>query len=302
MSHLPIDTSPRVREITWVGIWVNLFLSIVKILAGIFGSSKALIADGLESATDIFTSLALIIGSKYWSAPPDADHPYGHRRIETIMSLGVGLIVGMVGISITWNAIDSLRNGTHNHPNLLALGGALASVLFKEILFQWSVREGKKIKSMAVVANAWHHRSDAISSIPVVLAVACSQFFPAWNFLDALGALVAAAFIIKASMDIMGPALREIADTGASEETVQTIHNLAAGVEGVLSVHDLRTRYVGSSLAVDLHIVVDPNISVLAGHQIGDMVCDLLKSLGPDVLEVLVHLVPRDDSEKAQAT
>lgn len=298
MDHRTQDTSPRVRQITWVGIWVNLFLSIVKIVAGVLGTSKALIADGLESATDIFTSLALIVGSKYWSAPPDSDHPYGHRRIETILSLGVGLIVGMVGISITWNAISSLRTGEHSHPTLLALGGALASVLFKELLFQWSVREGQKIKSMAVIANAWHHRSDAISSIPVVAAVACAQFFPAWNFLDALGALIAAAFILKASLGIIGPALREIADTGANEKTVQTIHNLAIGVEGVRSIHDLRTRYVGSSLAVDLHIVVDPHITVHAGHQIGDAVRDLLKEKGPDVIEVLVHLDPRDDSEQ----
>jgi len=245
---------------------------------------------------DIFTSLALIVGSKYWNAPPDSDHPYGHRRIETIMSMGVGLIVGLVGISITWNAISSLRSGAHNHPTMLALAGAVVSVISKELLFQWSVREGKKIKSMAVVANAWHHRSDAISSIPVVVAVGCAQFFPAWNFLDALGALVAAAFILKASKDIIWPALREIADTGASEETVQSIHDLAASVPGVRSIHALRTRFVGSSIQVDLHIVVDPRISVLKGHQIGDAVTDLLKEKGPEVVEVLVHLDPRDDS------
>jgi cation diffusion facilitator family transporter len=296
MDFIVKDTSPRVRQITWIGIWVNLVLSIVKITAGILGSSKALIADGLESATDIFTSFALIVGSKYWSAPPDSDHPYGHRRIETIMTLGVGVIVGIVGVSITWNAVASLHTGEHSHPNLLALGGAIASVIFKELLFQWSVREGKKIKSMAVVANAWHHRSDAISSIPVVIAVGCAQFLPAWSFLDALGALIAAAFILKASVAIIWPALREIADTGASEKTVQIIHDLAASVPGVQSIHALRTRFVGSSIHVDLHIVVDPKITVMEGHQIGDAVTDILTEKGPEVIEVLVHLDPRDDS------
>lgn len=291
------DNSPRVRQITWVGIWVNLVLSIAKILAGIFGTSKALIADGLESLTDIFTSLALIVGSRYWSAPPDADHPYGHRRIETLFSMGVGLVIAVVGFSIAWNAISSLHAGTHQHPGLLALGGALLSVIGKELLFRWSVREGHKIQSMAVVANAWHHRSDAISSLPVVVAVAGAQIFPGWNFLDALGALLAAAFILKASYDIIAPALRQMADTGADKNIVQNIRDLALSVEGVRSVHDLRTRYVGSCLAVDLHIVVNPHITVQEGHQIGDAVGDLLKSRGPDVLEVLVHLDPQDDSQ-----
>lgn len=289
------DTSPRVREITWIGIWVNLVLSILKILAGIFGTSKALIADGIESGTDVITSLVVVIGSKFWSAPPDKDHPYGHRRIETIITLGIGLVVGLVGLSIIINALSSLRAGSHTHPTMLALVVAILSVLTKELLFQWSAREGRKIKSMAVVANAWHHRSDAISSIPVVFAVGAAQFFPNWTFLDALGALVAAGFILKASGEILWPALREIADTGASEESLTTLHDLAMSIDGVRSIHELRTRYVGSSIHVDLHIVVDPQITVMEGHLIGDRVTEKLKNEGPDVLDVLVHIDPRDD-------
>jgi len=290
-----MDTSPRVRQITWAGIWVNLVLSIIKVAAGIVGHSRALIADGIESGTDIVTSLVLVVGSKFWSAPPDKSHPYGHRRIETLITLGIGMVVTGVGLSIIVNAVISLKTGAHTHPTMVALVVAVLSVLVKELLFQWSVREGKKIKSMAVVANAWHHRSDAISSIPVVVAVGAAQWFPQWTFLDAVGALAAAAFILKAGASIIWPALREIADTGASEETLEQIHAMAQNVEGVRSVHELRTRYVGSGIMVDLHIVVDPEITVMQGHLIGDAVTDKLKCDGPEVMDVLVHIDPSED-------
>lgn len=291
----PNSASLRVRQITWTGIWVNLFLTIAKIFAGVFGNSKALIADGIESGMDIFTSMFLVVGSRFWSAPPDANHPYGHRRIETIITLGIGLVVGFVGLSIIGNALSSLHSGEHSHPTILALVVAIGTVLAKEILYRWSDREGRKIRSMSVVANAWHHRSDAISSIPVVLSVAASQLVPTWTFLDSIGALIAGGFILKACKDITWPALLEMADTGAETSALEKIAAIASGVEGVRSIHDLRTRRLGSSIHVDLHIVVDPNLTVMQAHLIGDEVVARLKSEGPDVLDVLVHLDPRED-------
>jgi cation diffusion facilitator family transporter len=289
------DTSPRVRQITWVGIWVNLVLSIVKILAGVFGASRALIADGIESGADIVTSVVLLVACRFWSAPPDAAHPYGHRRIETIITLGIGIVVGIVGASVVASALSALRSGDHSHPTLLAFVVAILSVVGKELLYQWSAREGRKIRSMSVVANAWHHRSDAISSIPVVVSVGAAQLLPDWTFLDAVGALVAGAFILKACATIAWPALRQMADTGATKDTLEKLTTLALGVDGVASIHDLRTRYVGSSIQVDLHVVVDPAISVLAGHAIADEVARRLEAEEPDVLSVLVHVDPGPD-------
>jgi cation diffusion facilitator family transporter len=294
MSDLD-TTATRVRQITWVGIWVNLVLSIAKILAGVFGHSRALIADGVESGMDIVTSMVLVVGSRFWSAPPDKDHPYGHRRIETIITLGIGLVVGLVGVSIVYNALSTLKTGANSQPSVLALVVAIGTVVSKELLYRWSSREGKKIRSMSVVANAWHHRSDAISSIPVVLSVAGSLIFPSWTFLDAVGALIAGGFILKACGEISWPALREMADTGADEKVLEKLRDLALGVAGVKSIHDLRTRYVGSSIHVDLHVVVDPAISVLEGHGIGDEVVERLKAELPDVIDVLVHVDPTDD-------
>ncbi len=295
------DNTKDVQQITWVGIWVNLFLSIAKIGAGILGSSRALIADGLESTMDIFTSFALVLGAKYWNAPPDHDHPYGHRRIETTISLGIGLIVAAVGIGVLVSSILAIRHGETSNPTWIAFVVAVISVLSKEILFQWTVRKGKKVKSMAVVANAWHHRTDAISSVPVVFAVAGAQWLPAWGFLDSIGAIAASGFILKGAVEIIWSALREMIDTGASQDTLDQIEQIACSVEGVNSIHALRTRYVGSGIHVDLHIVLEPDITLAHAHQIGDDVVDRLKADGPDVMDVLVHLDPRDDSEPAES-
>lgn len=291
----PPDLSARIRFVTWVGIWVNLVLALVKVAAGVLGRSQALVADGLESGMDILTSFGLLVGARFWTAPPDEDHPYGHRRIETLVTLGIGLVVAGVGVAIALGALQALRTGEHQHPTLLALAVAFVSVVGKELLYQWSAREGRAMRSSAVVANAVHHRSDAISSVPVLLSVGASQLLPGWGFLDAVGALFAAGFILKAAGEIGWPALREMADTGAEAKILERIRDIAVGTEGVRNLHDLRTRYIGSSLHVDLHLVVGPDITVLEGHRIGDAATARIKAELPDVLDVLVHLDPSDD-------
>lgn len=288
--------SARIATVTWVGIWVNVVLAAVKIAAGYFGNSQAVLADGFESGMDILTSFALLACARFWVAPPDEDHPYGHRRIETITTLGIGLVVAVVGGTIVFGALFSLRTGEHQHPNLIAFVVALLSVASKELLYRWSAREGRKIRSSAVVANAVHHRSDAISSVPVVISVGIAQIVPGWTFLDAVGALIAGGFILKAAAEIGWPALREMADTGADAKIRERIHELAQEVDGVRGVHDLRTRYVGAGLYVDLHVVVDPEIPVREGHRIGDAAMASIKTGMPEVLDVLVHIDPSEDA------
>lgn len=292
----PTHLQARIRTITWVGIWVNVVLSVVKVAAGIFGHSQAVLADGIESGMDIVTSLALLVCARFWTAPPDEDHPYGHRRIETLATLGIGLVVAGVGIAVILGALSALRSGEHQQPNFVALSVAVLAVVSKEILYRWSAREGRRIRSSAVVANAVHHRADAFSSIPVVLSVGAAQFLPGWTFLDAVGALVAGGFIMNAAIVIGWPALREIADTGADAKVRDEIRNAALATEGVRGVHDLRTRYAGSALHVDLHLVVAADITVLEGHRIGDAAMENIRGAAADVLDVLVHLDPSDDS------
>ena len=177
-----------VRKVTWVGLVVNLFLAAIKFIAGIYGRSQALVADAIHSLTDLTTDIAVIAGSHYWSRPPDENHPYGHRRLETLVTVFIGIALIAAGIGIGWKAISALQEKHVAPPKWIAVFAALVSIGCKESLYRWTAITGRRVKSAALAANAWHHRTDAISSIPVLIAVAGARIAPAWSFLDKVGA------------------------------------------------------------------------------------------------------------------
>ena len=281
-----------VRKVTWVGLWVNLFLAAIKFTAGIYGRSQALIADAIHSLTDLTTDIAVIAGSHYWSRPPDENHPYGHRRLETLVTVFIGVVLIAAGIGIGWKAISALQEKHASPPGWIAVAAALASIVCKESIYRWTAMTGRRVKSAALAANAWHHRTDAFSSIPVLLAVAGARIFPSWSFLDHLGAVVVSIFILHASIKIIWPGLSELIDVGAPKETRKKIRDIALKNEGVLQVHDIRTRFISSSIQVDLHIVVDGLITVREGHDIADDVKARIMDKIPEVLDVIVHVDP----------
>ena len=281
-----------VRKVTWVGLWVNLFLAAIKFTAGIYGRSQALVADAIHSLTDLTTDIAVIAGSHYWSRPPDENHPYGHRRLETLVTVFIGVVLIAAGIGIGWKAISALQEKHASPPGWIAVAAALASIVCKESIYRWTAMTGRRLKSAALAANAWHHRTDAFSSIPVLIAVAGARVFPSWSFLDHLGAAVVSIFILHASIKIIWPGLSELIDVGAPKETRKKIRDIALKNEGVLQVHDIRTRYISSSIQVDLHIVVDGLITVRQGHDIADDVKARIIDRIPEVLDVIVHVDP----------
>jgi cation diffusion facilitator family transporter len=281
-----------VRKVTWVGLFVNLFLAGFKFIAGIFGRSQALVADAIHSLTDLTTDIAVIAGSHYWSLPPDDDHPYGHKRLETLVTVFIGIVLVAAGIGIGWKAISTLQQKDAAPPGWIAVLAALTSIICKEAIYRWTAATGKRVKSPALAANAWHHRTDAISSVPVLIAVGGAKAFPSWSFLDHLGAAVVSVFILHASIKIIWPALSELIDAGAPSETRKKIRAMALKNEGVLQVHDIRTRYISSSIQVDLHIVVAGSITVRAGHVIADDVRNHIIAEMPEVLDVIVHVDP----------
>ena len=281
-----------VRKVTWVGLFVNLFLAGFKFIAGIFGRSQALVADAIHSLTDLTTDIAVIAGSHYWSLPPDDDHPYGHKRLETLVTVFIGIVLAAAGIGIGWKAISTLQQKDAAPPGWIAVLAALTSIICKEAIYRWTAATGKRVKSPALAANAWHHRTDAISSVPVLIAVGGAKAFPSWSFLDHLGAAVVSVFILHASIKIIWPALSELIDAGAPSETRKKIRALALKNEGVLQVHDIRTRYISSSIQVDLHIVVAGSVTVRAGHVIADDVRNRIIAEMPEVLDVIVHVDP----------
>ena len=296
-------TPPReryVRKVTWIGLLTNFGLSGLKFAAGYFGRSQALIADAIHSLTDTTTDIAIIAGSHYWSRPADENHPYGHRRLETLVTAFIGIMLLAAGIGIGWEAISTLHKKQAAPPGWIAFYAAMASIVVKEVLYRWTAAVGKKIKSPALAANAWHHRTDAISSLPVLIAVGGALIFPAWSFLDRVGAVIVSIFILHAAMKIIWPAVSELIDAGAPEEIQKNIMEIASNTMGVREVHAIRSRYISSSIQIDLHIVVDGNISVREGHTIADSVEDNIISGIPEVLEVVVHVDPSQVSSDDQ--
>jgi cation diffusion facilitator family transporter len=287
----------EVRRITWIGLAGNTILAALKFVVGYLGASQAVIADAVHSLSDTVTDFAVIFGVKFWSAPPDESHPYGHRRIESLVTAFIGFALASVAIGIVFKALSTVREEHITQTGWIAVTGPLLSIVFKEILFRWTIRVGKRVKSTAVIANAWHHRSDAFSSMPALIAVAASAVNPNWAFVDQIGAMIVAAFILKVSWDIIRPALMELTDGGVSEKDRQKIMEIACSVKGVLDVHAVRTRKIGPDTHVDLHVLVDPEMSVRTGHDISEEVKRELIASGPDVLDVVVHLEPYEKKE-----
>ena len=290
----PEAASAEVRRVTWVMLAGNLLLTAAKCGAGVVGGSQAVVADGLHSLTDTVTDVAVLIGARYWGKPADAGHPHGHRRIESLVTLFIGAALVAAAVGLAWRALAGLAGEEHPPPGWLPFYAALGSLVSKEWMYRWCLRAGARLRSPALTANAWHHRSDAWSSVPAALAVLGARLHPDLGFLDPVGAVGVSLLIVQAAWEVLRPALDELADRSASSRVRERIVEIATGVDGVRRVHAVRTRRLGGHLAVDLHVLVDGDLTVRAGHEIAETVCDRLRTLGPDVVDVVPPLDPED--------
>ncbi|CAB1068116.1 Cobalt-zinc-cadmium resistance protein [Olavius algarvensis Delta 1 endosymbiont] len=293
-TGLKTSREAYVRKVTWVGLLINIALVCIKFAAGYLGRSQALTADAIHSLTDTATDFAVIAGSHFWSRPPDESHPYGHRRLETLVTVFIGFMLAAAGLGIGWDAVSALHDKHAAPPGWIALLAAMVSIVTKEALYRWTAMAGEKIKSPALAANAWHHRTDAISSIPVLIAVGGALIFPSWSFLDLVGAVVVSIFVLHAALKIIWPGISELIDAGAPREIQKKITDIAGHHPGVLEVHKVRTRYISTSLLVDMHIVVNGSISVREGHAIADEVELSIMDDIPRILGVIIHVDPSD--------
>ena len=281
-----------IKRITLQGLLLNLFLSGVKFLLGIIGRSQAVIADAVHSLSDIATDLMIIFGLKYWSAPPDKNHPYGHQRFETLITTFIGIILGIVALGIGYNALTSLQKQDLQAPLLIAVIGPALSLILKEILFKRTLRIGKKTRSSSLIANAWHHRSDVLSSIPPLLAITVSSLDARWAFLDRIAALFVVLFILKVSVNIIKPVFLEITETGLPENEINRIRSTVLTLKGVEDVHNIRSRRISSNIYIDLHVLVRGDLSVKEGHEISEAVSRKLINDINDIYDVVVHIEP----------
>ena len=294
----PQHNKAYIREITTiaaVGFVVNLLLSLIKMIGALMGASYSLGADAAHSLSDSITDMVLFVGVRIWSKPADEDHPYGHRRVEPVVSIIIGLFLGAAGLGIAWAALSSLGTDRTVIPTKSALFAAFLSIVSKEALYQWTRIKGKQLGSSAVMANAWHHRTDALSSIPVLITLLVTARWPSLVYLDAVCAFLVATFILHAAWSIMAPSLSQLLDKGASTAELDAIRKISMAIEVVMGVHGIRTRFHGTWLVVDIHIFVDGTATVTCGHDIATEVKERLMNKGPHVGDVMVHVEPWEE-------
>lgn len=292
MSQIDKDMGNAGQKVTWVGAVANALLIVCKFTAGILGHSQALIADAVHSVSDLFTDVIVLLGLRIGKKAPDEEHHFGHARIETLASAVVGFSLIATAIYIGIEAALNIYHHAVYHPTKLALIGAGVSIAVKEALYHYTVRVGRRIKNQLIVANAWHHRSDSLSSVAVFLGVTGALINPSWHILDAFAALLVSFFIVKVGLEILGKSFREFADTAPPPEIINKISHCTKSVEGVLDTHDLRVRTSGGLYQMEAHIVVDGQLTVAEGHRIAKAVERCLIEEVEDLDRVIVHVDP----------
>lgn len=279
---------------TWTSVFVNIVLTITQVVAGIFSHSQSLIADGVHSLSDLISDFLVLIASHHSKTPADDDHPYGHGRIETAASLVLGAILVLTGIGIMYGAAIKLENIGNLPPvTSLALWTAGLALIAKEGLFRYMLHVGEQLRSPMLIANAWHARSDAASSLVVAIGIAANMM--GFIYADALAAIVVGFMIVRMGFVFVWEAFQELIDAGLSFEEVASIRQTLMDTQGVENVHELRTRKMAHRVLVDAHILVDSKISVSEGHSIAERARKRVIDSHESVNDVLVHVDTEDD-------
>lgn len=296
-----MNREKEIRKITLWGSLVNLVLTVFKIIAGVLGRSAAMIADGIHSLSDLLSDVVVLVFTHMSSKGKDRDHSFGHGKFETLATLIVSVMLVAVGTDLMIGAIRSIigfcRGDDIPEPGIIALIAAVVSILSKEILYHATVKVGKKTGSTVVVANAWHHRSDAFSSIGAMAGIGGAMLLGGrWTVLDPVASCVISVAIIVIAVRLALPSLAELLETSLPEDIEQEIVAIASVVKGVNDVHELKTRRNGISFIIDAHIAVNPDISIVEAHDIATDVEDALRSRYGQETQINIHVEPSADS------
>ena len=302
MEVRPVDKEEVAREkgiyrVTIVGSVVNFLLLLFKFFAGIAGHSAAMLADAVHSLSDFVTDIIVIVFVRISSKPEDEGHDYGHGKYETLATAIIGIVLLFVGFGIFWNGASSiyrfLHGGSLQEPGMLALIAALVSIAFKEALYRYTVFRGKKLNSRAVVANAWHHRSDALSSIGTAIGIGGAILLgPHWRVLDPIAAVVVSFFIMKVSIRLLIPCVDELLEKSLPAEVEDKIQETILSFPGVSSPHHLRTRRIGSYCAIEVHVRMDGKIPLEEAHRTATEIENKLKEMFGRGTHVGIHVEP----------
>jgi cation diffusion facilitator family transporter len=285
------------KLVTLVGMGVNLVFIALKIWGGIHARSQALIADGIHSVSDLFSDAVVLLGLRLGRRSEDEQHHFGHRRIETLASFIVGMMLCAAALAMARSAGLDIIRGRHAEPGVLALVIAAVSIVAKEALYRYTMAVGMRIESPALVSNAWHHRSDALSSIAVLIGVAGARLEPGWQILDAWAAIVVSLLIIKMGVSFIVSSLKELVDTAPDQHIVNMINLCARKVEGVENIHDVRARTSGGKVFVEVHVEVDGKLTVREGHDVAKEVERCLIGEVPQMEKAIIHVDPVEEEE-----
>lgn len=287
-------TSPGVKVIL-VGALANLALAALKIAGGIFGRSTAMVADGIHSLSDLLTDVVVLFTHKIGQLPADENHPYGHGRAETIGATVVGAVIIAAGFGLAYEAWTVISTEAFRTPRIAAAGAAVVSIIVNEVLFHYTRAVGEQTKSPSLVANAWHHRSDAISSVAALIGIGGAM--AGYPVMDPIAAVIVAVLVAKVGYDTVFSSLSDLMDTALNEEETERIGKTINSISGVIRTHNLRTRRIGGEVLMDVHIQVDREASVTEGHHIAESVRRKLILEFENIQEVLVHVDTEDDTD-----
>ena len=286
------ERTETAMHISRVSILANAFLSVFKLIAGILGRSGAMISDAVHSFSDVFSTIIVMIGMYFSGREADETHPYGHDRFESVASVVLSAILIITAYGIGRTGVQAIMNGAQNTPvpGMIALVAAIVSILVKEAMFHYTKAGAKKIKSDALMADAWHHRSDSLSSIGSLIGIGGAML--GYKILDPIASLVICLFILKAAYEILISAVDKMVDKAVDEETMEQIRSIILEEPGVLAIDDIKTRKFGSGFYVDIEIAADGSQTLTEAHDIAEAVHDRLEEEMSDIMHVMVHVNP----------
>lgn len=280
-------------KVSVVSILVNIFLSVFKLIAGIFAHSGAMISDAVHSASDVFSTFVVMIGVSLSSRQSDKNHPYGHERLECVASILLSVVLAITGLGIGMSGIEKITDGNTSElavPGVIALAASVISIVVKEGMYWYTRAAAKKINSGALMADAWHHRSDALSSIGSFIGIFGSRLgFPV---LDPVASVVICIFIEKASIDIFRDAVDKMVDKSCPDETIEEMRKVITSVEGVKGIDELKTRLFGSKIYAEVEILMDASCTLVESHNTAEEVHDRIEEHFPDLKHCTVHVNP----------
>jgi cation diffusion facilitator family transporter len=297
------NRTKQISNITLIGSFINFVLTLGKIIAGIVGHSSAMIADGVHSLSDFITDVIVIVFIKVSGKEKDKTHHYGHGKFETFATMLISFALVIIGLVILVSGagkiIDSLKGELIEKPGYIALYAALISIVFKEGLFWYTKIAGKRLNSQAMIANAWHHRSDAFSSVGTALGISGAILLgERWRILDPIAGIIVSFFILKVAWDIAKPSINELLDSSLPEKTEKELEDIINGTNGVEIFHNLKTRKIGDAISVEVHIKVDKDMTVEVSHDIATEIEIAIRKRFGESTHVIVHIEPYNATGK----